>query len=254
MRLFEKARTEDAERQVPQHLGDLQRPRPARKRLVQLTEVPVGRRHDCADTPAAAVVVQPLGEGLGLAQALQPPPGFTELVQHRPQLEADVEGLLQRGLALGERLEDTQRLLEPGPGVRERRPRRRLEPGLAEIVHRLLSQLAPEGVMGEPLDLLPQAIPMERLDRVDDPRVNLPPTLLQEAAVRDLVRQRVLEGVLEIRVEAGLVEELRGLQAVEPWAERLIREVGDRLKQRDRYVLADDGGRLQKALVVLSEP
>jgi len=41
--------------------------------------------------------------------------------------EADLEGLLQRGLALRQRLEDTQRLLEPRPGVLERRLRGRLE-------------------------------------------------------------------------------------------------------------------------------
>ena len=143
MRLFEKARTEDAERQVSQHPCNFQRPRPARNRLLQLAEVSVGRRHDRTDTPAAVVVVQALGDGLGPAQALQPPPGFTELVQHRPQLEADVEGLLQCGLALGERLEDTQRLLKPDPSVRKRRLRCRFEPGLPEIVHRLLPQLAP---------------------------------------------------------------------------------------------------------------
>jgi hypothetical protein len=57
MRVFEKARTEDAERQVSQRPGDFQRPGPARQRLVQLAEVRVGRRHDRTDTPTAAVVV-----------------------------------------------------------------------------------------------------------------------------------------------------------------------------------------------------
>ena len=162
---------EDAESQVPEAPGDLQRAGAGHERLVQLAELRVGVRHERADPASPAVVVQPLGEGLGLAQALQHPPDFTELVQHRPQLEADLEGLLQRGRALRQRLEDTQRLLEPAPGVRERRPRGRLESGLPEIVHRLLPQLAPEGVMGEPLDLLAEAIPVERLDRLDDPRV-----------------------------------------------------------------------------------
>jgi hypothetical protein len=57
-------------------------------------------------------------------------------------------------------------------------------------VRRLLPQLAPEGVMSEPLDLLPKAIPVERLDR-PDPCVKLAATLLQQAAVRDLVGERV---------------------------------------------------------------
>ena len=95
---------------------------------------------------------------------------------------------------------------------------------------------------------------MERLDRVDDPRVKLAATLLQQAAVRDLVRERVLEGVLEIRKEPGLVEELGGLQVVEPATERLVRQLGDRLEQRERHVLADDGGDLEQAFVLRGEP
>ena len=70
--------------------------------------------------------------------------------------------------------------------------------------------------MGEPLDLLAEAIAVERLDRLDDPRVERAAPLLQQPAVGDLVGERVLEGVLEVREEPGLVEELGGLQVVEP--------------------------------------
>ena len=96
----------------------------------------------------------------------------------RPQLEAGLKGLLQGGRALRERLKDAERLLEPGPGVWERRPRGCLPSGLPEIVHRLLAQFTPDGVMGEPLDLSAEAISVERLDRVDDPRVKLAAALL----------------------------------------------------------------------------
>ena len=53
--------------------------------------------------------------------------------------------------------------------------------------------------MGEPLHVLGQAFRVEPLDRLGDPRVKLASALLQEAAVRDLVRECVLEGVLEIQ-------------------------------------------------------
>ena len=53
--------------------------------------------------------------------------------------------------------------------------------------------------MGESLDVPAEAIPVKRFDRVQDPRVKIPAALLQQAAVRDLVRERVLERVLEIR-------------------------------------------------------
>ena len=168
--------------------------------------------HESADATSPAVVVQPLGEGLGLVQALQHPSDFPELHHHRPQLEVDLEGLLQGGPVFGQRLEGTQRLLEPDPRVRERRARGRLEPCLAEIVHRLLAQLTSDGVMGEPLDLRPKAMPVQRLDCVDDPSVQIAATVLQQPAVRDLVGERVRETVLEVRIEPSLVEELGGLQ------------------------------------------
>ena len=47
-----------------------------------------------------AIVFQPFGEGLGLAEVLKHLLAFTELAQHWPQLEANLEGLLQRGPAL----------------------------------------------------------------------------------------------------------------------------------------------------------
>ena len=48
---------------------------------------------------------------------------FTELGQHRPQREADLEGLLQRGPTLRQRVEGAERLCKPRPRVLERRPR-----------------------------------------------------------------------------------------------------------------------------------
>src|SRR5437899_954767 len=109
-------------------------------------------------------------------------------------------------------------------------------------------------MMGKRLDLPVEAIPMEHLDRVDDPRVQLAATLLQQAAVRDLVRERVLERILEIRIEPGLVEKLGALQAVEPAPERLVGQFGDRLEQRERHVLADYGSDLQESFIFLGQP
>ena len=77
--------------------------------------------------------------------------------------------------------------------------------------------------MSEPLDLLAEAIGVGPLDRVDDPRVKLAATLLQQSTVRDFMRERVLEGVLEIRKEPGLVKELGCLQAIESATERPVR-------------------------------
>ena len=108
--------------------------------------------------------------------------------------------------------------------------------------------------MGEPLGVLAEAIAMERFDRVDDPRVKLAPALLQQTLVCHLVSERVLERVLEIRIAPSLVEELGGLQVVESATERLVRDLGDRLEQRERHDLAEDGGRLQQTFVLRREP
>jgi hypothetical protein len=51
-------------------------------------------------------------------------------------------------------------------------------------------------VARKPLDMLGQPFRVKVLDRVDDPRVKLAPTLLQQSTVGDLMRERVLEGML----------------------------------------------------------
>ena len=106
MRLLEIGRGGNAERHVPEALGDLQRASARHERLVELAEQRVDVRNERVDPAAPAIVVQPFGEGLGLAQALQRPPDFSELGQRVPQIEADVEGLLQCGRRLGQRRED----------------------------------------------------------------------------------------------------------------------------------------------------
>ena len=62
------------------------------------------------------------------------------------------------------------------------------------------------------LDLLRDPVTGERLQGRDDAGMQRPPPLLEQAAVGDLVGERVLERVLEVRKEPDLVEELRGLE------------------------------------------
>jgi hypothetical protein len=69
---------------------------------------------------APTIVVQQVGEDFGLTQVLERTANFTELTQHWPQIEADLEGLLQRGPAFRQRREGAERLLEPAQGLLER--------------------------------------------------------------------------------------------------------------------------------------
>ena len=64
------------------------------------------------------------------------------------------------------------------------------------------------------------------------------------------MRERVLEGVLEIREEARLVEELGGLEVGEPATQLFLGQLGDGEQERERHVLADDRGRLEQPLVL----
>ena len=51
--------------------------------------------------------------------------------------------------------------------------------------------------------------------------------------------------LLEIREQPRLVDELGRRQVVEPTMERRVRELGDRREQRERDIVADDGGDLE---------
>src|SRR2546422_1993962 len=108
-------------------------------------------------------------------------------------------------------------------------------------------------MMSKSLDVLIKPVGIDSLDRLENPGVECTPAILEEAAVGNLVGQRVLEGVLQLGEEPRLVEELRCLQPGEPLAKALLRLLGDRLQQRERHVLADDRCRLEQALVSGSE-
>ena len=86
-----------------------------------------------------------------------------------------------------------------------------------------LSHSSPrEGMVREPLDLLGRAGPdrASRWPRRSAREARAP--VVEQAAVGDLVGQRVLEGVLELGEQARLVQELGGLEAGEPAAQLLL--------------------------------
>jgi hypothetical protein len=72
----------------------------------------VGDRHERADATPPAVVLQLPGQGLGLAQDLEDASHVSELIQSRPQLEPDLESLLERGRSLREVGERRERPLK----------------------------------------------------------------------------------------------------------------------------------------------
>jgi hypothetical protein len=112
--------------------------------------------------------------------------------------------------------------------------------GLAAEGHRLVPGFAPQPMVGQPFDVLGQAVRIQPFERIHNPAVEGAPSLLPETPLRHLVGQCVLEGVFRLGEEAGLVEEPGSLQAHEPTAEPLVRHLGDGLKQGEGHLRADD--------------
>src|SRR5262245_47325707 len=103
--------------------------------------------------------------------------------------------------------------------------------------------------MSEPLNLLSQTLGIQPLDGLDDPDVERSPSVLQHACVDDLVCERMLEGVLEVRKEARLVEELGSLEVHEAPAEIILWQVCHGEQKGERNILPDDRGRSEERRV-----
>jgi hypothetical protein len=160
----------------------------------------------------------------------------------------DVDGQLGPLTGLGETVESAECLLKVGNGVAIGAPRHRPERCPAEVGNRLLPQFPVQGVVGQPLGLLGNALGRKLLDRLGNADVQITPPVLQHSLVGHLVSQRVLESVFDIGKEPNLVEELGGLQAGQLGAHPVLRRVGNGKQQRQGYVLTDDGSSLEQAL------
>ena len=160
----------------------------------------------------------------------------------------EIDGQLGRLPGLGEVAEGPERLLQVGDGLAVGGPRHGPEPRLAEIGDRLLPQLPAQGVVGQPLGLLGDALGREPLDGLGDAGVKRAPPIVEQPLVRHLVRERMLERVLEIRKEPGLVQELRRLEAGELGPHRGLRRVGNGQQQRYGHIRADDRRSLEQSL------
>src|SRR5262249_26573291 len=98
--------------------------------------------------------------------------------------------------------------------------------------------------------MLGRPVEVEFLNDLHDADVQLASPSLEQARIGDLVRQRVLEGVFDVREETGLVEELRGLEILEPSPDGVLGQRDDGLEENEGQVLADHRGRLKQALLL----
>jgi hypothetical protein len=104
--------------------------------------------------------------------------------------------------------------------------------------------------MRQAFNLLGQAVGSEVFESLQDARMQPPSPLLEEAAIRHLMGQGVLEGILALWVEARLVQELRRLQLRQAVIQGFFGRVGDGLQQGPGHPGADDRRRLQHALLL----
>jgi hypothetical protein len=128
------------------------------------------------------------------------------------QVAPQVDGLLMRLAVLRQILQRRHGLFVTPHGFAGRRALHSLRPGLPTVEEGFVPHLPAHGMLGQALDLIRQAVASERLQGLDDLRMQRPPPLLEQAAVGHLVRQRVLEGVFSLREEARLIEELGCLE------------------------------------------
>ena len=119
--------------------------------------------------------------------------------------------------------ERCQGLLEVCHRLAERRAVGSPGAGLLAVGHGLVPHRAPEGMRGQALDLLGQAVRVELFERFDNAGVQQTAALLEETAVGHLVRQGMLEGVFRLGKEPRLVQELGRLEVRQPAIQRRLR-------------------------------
>jgi hypothetical protein len=154
--------------------------------------------HEGGDPCEPARIAERPGEPLRLAEVLPGARRIAKRLERIPEIDTGIDGELRHLSGLGETAEGHEHLLQVGYGLAVRGPRHGPEPRLAEIGDRLLPQLPPQGMVGQSLGLLGDALGRKPLEGLDDAGVQGALPVVKQTLGRDFVRERVLEGVLEV--------------------------------------------------------
>src|SRR6266850_3391375 len=212
--------------------------------VVEIARYPETVSHEGGDPTQPALIADLFGENLAFAKVIEDSPGLSEREERIAKLQQEIDPLLDRSSALRQFPEGFERLLEARDGFSMGQAGGSLHPGLTAVGDGLVPDRAPEGMVGEAIDLLGQPVGIDLFDRPHDPSVELLPSVLGETRVGDLVSERVLECVFHLGDETRLVHELAALQLHEAGAD--LWQLRHCLEQSERHVLADDGCGLQK--------
>src|SRR2546427_6939971 len=197
-------------------------------------------RHEGRNPSKPALIADPFGENFSLAEVVEDSRELSEGSERTAKVEPEIDTLLDGLATLGEMREGSERMFEPRDRFPVGRACGSLRPGLTAVGDGLFPYLSLEGMVGEAIDLLGQPVGVELFDRLHDPSVEGPPSVLEDTRVADLVAQGMLERVLRLGDESRLVQELASLKPHEAVAERFLRQVRHRPEDSERHILADD--------------
>lgn len=200
------------------------------------------------DASQAERIPEGFGARPSLAQTLETPWDLAERLERLIEAHATIGSRFERRAALRPAAKCPDGLFELPRRAVVGRSGDRFVPGPLTVGRGLLPTFASKRMVGELLDVLAQPIGVQPLDGVDDLAVQCAATLQEQTIVRDIVGQCVLEGVLQLRKHACLIEQLGPAQVGQGALEVGRRHIGDRLQQRERHSSSDDGGGLQDLL------
>ena len=126
--------------------------------------------------------------------------------------------------------------------------------GEAEILDGLGLIAAARIVVRQIREVIVQGRGIEELDGAPHILMQLLAALLEDRVVGDLLRERVLEDILDVGDRRLLVDELAKLEVGEETLELLVRVSGDGPGETEDELPAEDGKSLQERLLVVAQP
>src|SRR5437899_5199288 len=113
-------------------------------------------RHEGGNPSKPALIADPFGENFGLGEVVEDSRELSEGKERTAKVQPEIDTLLDGLATLGEMRECLERLLKARDRFPIGRPCGSLRPGLTEVADGLVPHLAPEGMVGEAIDLLGQ--------------------------------------------------------------------------------------------------
>src|SRR5437016_10799004 len=124
--------------------------------------------HEGGNPTQPRLIVDSLREHSGFAKVVEDSLDLSEDRERIAKVQPKIDTLLDCFATFGEMREGSERLLKARDCFPVGRVRGGLRPGLTEVGDGLVPDLAPEGMVGETIDLLGQPVGIELFDRLHD--------------------------------------------------------------------------------------